>query len=88
VGEGSCMYLDLMHTPSVPRYFAAASGRNWRVSRRPFKNCPADNGTVPVPCQSQAISRNLPLWDGRSPGRLDSCWATTLFSEACAGCDR
>jgi hypothetical protein len=88
VGEGSCMYLDLMHTPSVPRYFALASGRNWRVSRRPFKNCPADNGTVPVPCQSQAISRNLPLWGGRSPGRLDSCWATTLFSEACAGCDR
>lgn len=54
-------YLDLnAHAPpSVPWYFAASSGRHWRVRRRPFRNCARGQR-----CGADAVSKQGLGWNG------------------------
>lgn len=74
---GSACTSTSMHTPPpVPWYLAASSGRNWRVRRRPFKNCArgqrcdADAVSKPGSWLERCLPQSLPpSWGGGTPDR-------------------
>lgn len=80
-------YLDMVHTPRVPQYFAASSRRNWDVRRRPFRNC-AHRATVRCGCRGKArvlvgTCHSGTGWVLGGAIEFDKIW-TTVFDEAYA----